>query len=202
MGQACETVTVQHERAKEPRQVRISVRVKAAIVQMIDHGLKRADAAQIAGLTDNALYIALRKPEVLAYRNERMRVFRESAASRSIARVDQLADASTSESVKFESNKLLLGLEGITPVQRTENVHLHQHVIPGLTVIREGWRAHDPSALLIDGQAHEVRSAPVINRIGQSVPHPEAGNVLPPAVQTDGLPANRGGRAKAPRGAK
>lgn len=193
--QALQTVTVQHERANAPREVRISRKVKRAIELQIDEGLRRPEAAQKAGLTDNALYIAMRKPEVLAYRNERLRVLRESAATRSIARVDILADTAVSEHVKLGANELLMGIEGISKVTKTENMHVHQHLIPGLTIVRGGWQPHGDDALLIGDQRAKTRIAHEIKRIGTPVPHPEDRNVtIEPSSASDSRGAKQAGR--------
>lgn len=180
MGVALATVQTLHETAKAPKTVRISVRVKHAVEQMVDHARNRAEAAQIAGITDDALYRALLKPEVQAYRNDRMRVLRTSEASRTIARAARLADKAESEHVQLQANTWLAGLEGLSPVQRTENTHIHALVLPGLRIVE----ANREPAHLIDGQAHEVESMNVINALPQSVPHPaqrNAGNAGDPA---------------------
>lgn len=193
--QALQTVTVQHERAAAPRQVRISRLVRAAVDLMVEQGLKREIAAKQAGLKDHALYCALRLPHVLAYRNDRLRVFRESAASRSIARVDILADTAVSEHVKLGANELLMGIEGISKVTRSENVHTHQHVIPGLVVHRHGWQQPGDDALLIGDQRAEPRITHEINRIGTSVPHPAMRNAaIEPSSAGDSRSTKRGTR--------
>lgn len=168
--QALETVIVKPTHNAAPRKTRISAKVRVAVDAMIEDGLKRNKAAETAGLTDNALYAALRKPDVLAYRNERLRVLRESEASRSIARVATLADTAASEHVKLGANELLMGIEGISKVTKTENMHVHQHVIPGLTVLRESWQPHEIGGQIIDQPKH----AQQVRRIGAAVPHPEA----------------------------
>lgn len=191
-------VEVQHERAKAPRQVRISGRVKRAIDEMVLHGLKRQDAAEKAGITDNALYIALRKPDVLAYLNSQQQVLRTSAAARSIARIDTLADDAESEHVKLQSNVFLLGIEGISPVTKTESVNIHKHLMPGLTINMGGWSPHAEDARVIEGLAHEVRKPHAINRIGEPSPHPDAGTVQ----EVIDPPEKRKGRRRKPGGAK
>jgi hypothetical protein len=168
-----ETVQIATQPHARPRQVRISTRVKHAVEAMVERGLRREDAAKEAGLTDNALYIALRKPETLAYRNDRMRVFRESAASRSIARVDRLADEAVSEHVKLGANELLMGIEGIGKVQRSENIHVHQGSVPGLTIVFNG--QFDEARLIAD-QPLAIENAKHINDLPVPVPHPSMRN--------------------------
>lgn len=198
MGQALETVTIQHESAKAPRIARISARVRRAVDEMVLLGRKREDAAKTAGLTDDALYRALRKPEVLAYLNSQQGVLRTSAAARSIARIDNLADAAESEHVKLQSNVFLLGIEGISPVTKTESVNIHKHLMPGLTIVMGGWAGHQDDPRVIDGQAREAGSPHVINRIGQSSPHPEAGTV----AESEPLPEKTQGRRRKTPGGK
>jgi len=180
MGQALETVTVQHERAKSPKQVRISARVRRCIDLMVGEGMKRCDAATAAGLTDNALYIALRKPEVLAYRNERMRVVRESAASRTIAKAESLMDSAASEHVQADMTKWLAGLEGISPITKSETINHHNGLTPGLTINLVVGQADGSQALLIDGQPLQVGSGNRPNGLPQSVPHPSMRNAPKP----------------------
>lgn len=176
MGAALEVLTVQHERAAAPRQVRISRNVRRAIDAMVLQGEKRARAAEIAGITDEAMRKAMHKPEVLAYMNTQQQALRTSAAARSIARIDNLADGSDSDHVKLDANKFLLGIEGVSPVQKSESINVHKHLMPGLTIVMGAWSPHGDDAHLIDGQAHQSENKHQIKMLGTSVPHPLAGN--------------------------
>lgn len=150
------------------RKTRISAKVRYAVTLMVEHGLNRASAAEKAGLKDNSLYIALRKPDVCSFRLSLMQVFRESAASRSISRVDVLADTAESEHVRLKSNELLLGIEGIAPVQRVEGRIEHAHVVPGLTIVYD---TRQPS--LVDVTPGVVDEVPAhIRALPAPVPHP------------------------------
>ncbi len=148
---------------KAPRQVRISRKVRDACRFMVYEGLKRRDAAERVGLTDNALYIAFRKPEVLALQQEMMADLRQSAAARSIARVDRLADEADSEHVRLQANTFLLGIEGVRPAER--HVHDHTHrIVPGYVLDPSGPDLQRPEHLrdvtpgppLIEGEGQEV----------------------------------------------
>lgn len=151
------------------RKTRITAKVREAIRLMVEHSLNRPKAAEQAGLKDNSLYVALRRPEVCAFRSELMRVLRESEASRTISRVATLADTAQSEHVRLGANEFLAGIEGIAPVARSENVHIHAHLIPGLTVVRNAVdRPHELAHPIVD-----VTPRPTIRRIGTPVPHPE-----------------------------
>ncbi|MEO6022488.1 MAG: hypothetical protein ABIP64_05115 [Burkholderiales bacterium] len=151
---------------REPK-VRVSAKVRIAIEKMVDNGLNRAEAAKVSGLTDHALYCALRKPHVLAYRSDRLEVLRSSEASRTIARAADLADNAQSEHVRLQANEWLGGLDGVSPVQKSETIHHHRNVTPGLVIVMGGWQAPDSQDQVIDQK-------PLINRIGTPARHPEA----------------------------
>jgi hypothetical protein len=128
------------------RKVRISPKVREAIRLMVEEGRSRKDAAIACGITDDWLYRALLRPECLDLRNRLMGALRTSEAARSIARAAKLADGAQSEHVRMDANKWLGGLDGIVPVQRTENLHVHRHA-PGLTI---NFVSHQPH--VIEGQ--------------------------------------------------
>lgn len=157
---------------------------------MVFEGLSRPKAAEKAGIADHTLYLAMRKPSVLAYMNSQQGVLRTSAAARSIARIDILADDSTSDHVKLNANQFLLGIEGVSVTQRSESVNVHKHLMPGLTIMLGAPHAPAHDAHLIDGQAHEVREPVHINRIGEPVPHPSMRNALPAPTQEADSPGN------------
>ena len=64
--------------------VRMTARVRAAIELMVWQGLKRDEAAQAAGLKDNSLYAALRKPDVRMFYTAECEVLRLSGRARRI----------------------------------------------------------------------------------------------------------------------
>lgn len=135
-------------KSKSPPKTRVSRKVAIAVEKMVDHALTRPEAAKLAGLTDHALYCALRKPHVQAYRHERMEVLRSSEASRTIKRVADLADTSKSDAVKLDANVWLAGIDGIAPVTKGEVHHTHSHLLPGLVV--NFITANAPTAPLVD----------------------------------------------------
>jgi hypothetical protein len=198
MGVALETVTVQPQPNARPRQERISRFVKVAIEHMVEHALSRPDAAKAAGITDHALYCAMQKPHVIAYRNELLRVLRSSEASRTIARAAKLADGADSEHVKLQANTWLHEIENGKPTQRTENTHIHKGVLPGLQVVFMGSEAPQVNARMIGGQAHEVGSSNEISALPSPVPHPALRNDRKEA----GFAGESGGPNAAPAGKK
>jgi hypothetical protein len=60
---------------------------------MIWQGLKRAEAAQLAGLKEHSLYVALTHRHVKTYLNEQMQVLRDSERPRNIHRAIAIRDA-------------------------------------------------------------------------------------------------------------
>jgi hypothetical protein len=61
---------------------------------MVWQGLTRAQAAEAAGMRDNSLYIAFRRPEVKTAYLAECEVLRTSHRSRAIQRLAQIGDAS------------------------------------------------------------------------------------------------------------
>jgi hypothetical protein len=159
---------------------RISTAVRLAIIAMVDEGRSRAEAALAYGITDDWLYRALQRPECRALKNERLKMLRENAASRSTSRVDKLADTAQSEHVRLGANELLLGIEGIAPVQRVE--HRHEGLQPGLTVI---FAQPEPMPHIIEGKA--INSGP---ELPEPVPHPALRDM--PRLSTSVMPETGG----------
>jgi hypothetical protein len=120
-----------------------------------------------------------------------MGVLRTSEASRTIARAAKLADGAESEHVKLQANTWLAGIEGISPIQKSESLNVHKHLIPGLTIITGGWAPHEAEPHVIDGQAREVGNTHKINMLGRSVPHPLAGNAVEQAQSSGETKARR-----------
>lgn len=148
---------------------RISKRLREAIRLMVEDGLTRAKAAETAGMTDHGLYSALRKPHVRALRRELVGALRESAASRTIARAEKLADSAESEHVRNDANKFLASLDPDTaPINRNESTITHKGIGPGL-IIQIG--ASEPPALVVRSEPqHEITSREIHGRL--PVPHP------------------------------
>jgi hypothetical protein len=188
MGAATEAITIRPTHNAIPRKVRISSRVKVAIDAMVMGGLSRPDAAKHAGIEDNTLYIALRKPEVLQYRSAQMEVMRTSESSRTFARIAKLADNADSEHVRLDASKHLGALDGISPVTKSESTINHKGLGPGLTIIM----SQPEPVLVIDSQAHEVEYVSREKHLSAPVPHPSVRNAQLEAANLRGnQPADR-----------
>lgn len=119
---------------------RISKRVREAVRYLVDEARSRAESAKLAGVTDDWFYRQLRRPEVRALKREREEVLRSGERARSFRRVADLADHAQSEHVKLGANELLLGIDGVSPVARSDIRvdHLVRHA-PGLVIVRHNY---------------------------------------------------------------
>lgn len=149
---------------------RISAKLREAVRLMVEDGLTRSKAAENAGMTDHGLYSALRKPHVRALRRQMVGDLRESVASQTIGRIDNLAQSALSEHVRLEANKHLASLDPDTsPVQRNETTHRFDGPMgPGLTIILMQ-PAAQPSEI-IDGDA--INRPAQLTHLPDRVPHP------------------------------
>ena len=90
---------------------RISEHIKVAVYEMIYNGRTRKEAAEIAGIKDDSLYKILLKPDVLRYKNEIMRVFRESESERSFTKIVTLRENAKSENVQLDAAKTIASMD-------------------------------------------------------------------------------------------
>ncbi len=121
-----------------PKQLRVTGAVRVAVTAMVDEALARSAAAEKAGITDHALYCALRKPHVVALRNELLGVLRTSESARVISATAKLAHGAESEHVRMKALEYLGSLDIETaPVQRSEHVHRGDVglTLPGLRIV-------------------------------------------------------------------
>ncbi len=78
-------------------------------------------------MTDNALYVALRKPNTLELLKQESKALRSSAAFRAFARMEHLAENADSEHVRMKATEWLAGLDGLAPVKRVDSRHRVTH---------------------------------------------------------------------------
>jgi hypothetical protein len=74
------------------RTVRMSGRVRIAVEAMVWQGLTRKEAAQVAGLKDESLYAAFRKPDTRALYTAECEVLRLSGRARRIHRLEAVVE--------------------------------------------------------------------------------------------------------------
>jgi hypothetical protein len=126
----------------------LTPRVKAAIHAMIFKGLRRAEAAADAQLSEIALYNALRKPVVLAYWNEQLKVLRESARARNVHVLEEIRDQSGNDMARVAAIKVLEP----PAEQRGGGMSLTLNITPGYVIDL----SEETGGPQIDGQAREV----------------------------------------------
>lgn len=94
---------------KPPRrpEAALTKRIRIAIEAQIFEGLGRKEAAEKAGIAEITLYQALRKPVVLAYWNEQLKVLRESTRARNIQRLEEIRDQNANLNAAVQAVKVL-----------------------------------------------------------------------------------------------
>jgi hypothetical protein len=150
-----------------PRRETVSKKIRVAIEAMVMHGASRDEAANKAGISVHGLYKGLRKAPATALVRALQQVLLTGASARSIARVDKLADGSDSDHVKLKANELLLGMDGLGPVVRSESILHHTGMQAGMTL--NVIQAPPPPAII--DQPAPVRMT-TINALPRRVPHP------------------------------
>jgi len=154
---------------KAPQQ-RVSAKVKAAIDAMVFEALPRRLAAEKAEMLEHSLYKAMRKPPTLRYLREQMQVLRTSAGAEGVARVAHLMHHAGSEHVQLGAAQWMAGIEGVSPVSRSESLHVHQGTVPGLVINL----IQQPAALLDVTPAVPSRPSLPYPNLPVPVPHPSA----------------------------
>lgn len=92
---------------KPERKLKITPRVRDAIHNMVWLGLKRDEAATNAGIKDNSLYIALRRPDVKAYYLKELDVLRTSERARNIHTLAEVRDQTSNQMARVQAVKAL-----------------------------------------------------------------------------------------------
>jgi hypothetical protein len=115
--------------SKEAKPLKVTGKVKAAIDAMVWEGLKRDDAALQAGMKDNSLYVALRRPEVKAYYLAECEVLRTSGRARRIHRLEEMQEQNDNKAAVVNA---ILALEGMANDQAAANAQ--QSAVPGVIV--------------------------------------------------------------------
>lgn len=103
---------------KPLKKVQISAKVRKAISYIIWEGNKRALAAERAGLSDSALYQAMRLPKVKRLMAEEFKALREGAPFQAYRNILTLGDDAKSEDVKLRANQWVAGVDGLSPVTK------------------------------------------------------------------------------------
>lgn len=116
-------------RTSAPRRHTIGRKVKAALDAMVWLGRTRDQAALSAGLQDNSLYKALRRPDVKAYYLAECEVLRVSGRAQRIHRLEALATQDENKQAAVNAIRALEQMGDDLPL------HGHQVIQPGMTVV-------------------------------------------------------------------
>lgn len=117
-------------KSKQSR-IRISDEMRQCVEIMATEGLPVPAAAERAGIARDTAVRNMRKPHVLALFNRRIREVRDNAAQAAYMRIHHQSITSESERIRFEANRWVAGIDGITPVQKVQGQHHHGHTFAG-----------------------------------------------------------------------
>jgi hypothetical protein len=118
---------------KPERKLKITAKVRAAIHNMIWLGLKRDAAAEAAGIRDNSLYIALRRPDVKAFYLRELDVLRTSERARNIHVLAEIREQTGNQMARVQAVKTL---EQISDAE--QQTGRGSQLTPGLVIVIEG----------------------------------------------------------------
>jgi len=132
-----------------PSRKRISKRMTKALTLLATKGMTQREAAKQAGMSENWLSTALRKPEIQAFIARKSRETVQLGVFRASHRIVELLDAS-SEHVSLDASKHVLAIEGIRPPDQGQ-VSVNVGVSVGYVIDLSGNSAN-PSATVIDAR--------------------------------------------------
>lgn len=133
------------EQPRKPIQRRISAQVRTAINAMVWQGLNRAQAAEQAGLKDNSLYIALRKPDVKRYYLDELDVLRTSERARNFHTLCEVRDQTSNQMARVNA-VAAMNAEDVQSLGGSA-----QRQSPGVTIIIEAPR--EGRSITVDANA-------------------------------------------------
>lgn len=108
-------------RSEQPmKQIQISKRVREAVRLMVWDGRSRRQAAEEAGITDKAMYRAMRLPKVKALIAREFAELREGAPMQAYRNIMALGEEAKSEDVRLRSNQWIAGVDGLAPTSRVQ----------------------------------------------------------------------------------
>lgn len=90
---------------------KVTGKLKVALHAMVWLGMKRAEAAQQAGLKEQSLYVALSRPHVRGYYLHQLEVLRTSERARNIHTLAEVRDQTSNHMARVNAVKALEQLE-------------------------------------------------------------------------------------------
>jgi hypothetical protein len=138
--------------AKRVEKLKITAKVRAAIHAMVWQGLKRDQAAESAGIKDNSLYIALRRPDVKQFYLSELDVLRTSERARNIHALVEVRDQEENKMARVQAVKALEQISDEAPAARGSQSQ------PGLTIVIN--TVAPPSFKVVDNELPQAISTP------------------------------------------
>jgi hypothetical protein len=132
---------------------KVTGKLKVALDLMVWQGIKRAEAAAQAGLADNSLQVALRKPHVLAHYTAELAALRTSLRAKNVHRLDGIAESSGNDMAKVSAIKTMEALAD----QADAVAKPGQQQLPGMVIIINN---RDTAPKTIGISAGEILDAP------------------------------------------
>ena len=93
---------------------------RKALELMAFEGIPPMEAAKRAQCDQSTLYKALKKTKVKVALNQVINAIRKNAAQAAWLRIQHLSVTGSSERLKFDANRWIAGVDGISPVQKVE----------------------------------------------------------------------------------
>ena len=128
-----ETFTPPERRKNGKFKARVSAISRSALEVMALEGVTPDIAAQRVGMNVRSLKAALRKPHVKALFNQMVKDVRENAAQAAYLRINHMATVAESERLKFDASRWVAGVDGISPVTKSQGTMQHTHNFGGFT---------------------------------------------------------------------
>lgn len=117
---------------------------------MVWFGLKRDEAATKAGIKDNSLYVALRRPDVKAFYMRELEVLRTSERARNIHTLVDVRDQQSNQMARVQAVKAL------EQIDDGETANRATAALPGLQIVIV--QGSNPLVRTIDDERHAAIS--------------------------------------------
>ena len=89
------------------KRLQVTGKLKVAIEAMVFKAMPRAKAADYAGLSEQAVYAALRKPHVLAFYDQLLEVLRTSERARNLHALYEVRDQTANQNARVAAVRTL-----------------------------------------------------------------------------------------------
>ena len=137
-----------------PKQAKIAPDIRGktrkAIEIMAHTGASKASAAKQAEVKPSNLTRSLQSPQGQILYKHLVKQVRENAAQAAYLKINHLTENAQSERLKYDASRWVAGVDGISPVQKVQGQHHHNHQFGGFEYVRpdviEGQTTDTPSA--------------------------------------------------------